>query len=40
MKKLQDSQTSPLKGPAIDLGLMQTYSVWALAPGQQLEGHQ
>ena len=39
-KKLWCSQDPPLKGPAKDLGLMQTHSLWASAPGQQIEGHQ
>ena len=37
-KKLQDSQASTLKGSAMDLGLMQTHSLWAPPPGQQFEG--
>ena len=39
-KKQQDSQETFLKGPAIDLGPMQTHPFWDSAPGQQLEGHQ
>ena len=38
-KKLQESQESPLKGPKTDLALTETHSLWASAPGQQLEGH-
>ena len=32
-KKLWDYEECPFKGPTVDLGLMQTHSLWASAPG-------
>ena len=40
MEETVGTEASPLKGPAVDLGLKQTHSLWALAPEQQMEGHQ
>ena len=38
-KKLQDSQESPLKWSTMDLGHIQTHSLWASTPGQELAGY-
>ena len=37
-KKVWDSQASPLKGPTMDLGLMETHSLWTQHQGSFWKG--